>query len=72
MDVQTLISGLKGLDRADLTRVETALKRRQQRLEADSPGGGTPVSDVLKYRPHADGYLQLEVRRYRRKDGSIK
>lgn len=72
MDVQTVISGLESLDRAQLARVEAALKRRQQRLEADGPGGGTPVSDVLEYRPHADGYLQLEVRRYRRKDGSMK
>jgi hypothetical protein len=29
-----------------------------------------PVTEVLEYRPHEDGYLQLEIRRYVRLDGS--
>ncbi len=72
MDVQTVISSLESLDWEQLARVEAALKRRRKRLEANGLGGRAPVSDVLEYRPHADGYLQLEVRRYRRKDGSMK
>jgi hypothetical protein len=28
------------------------------------------VTEVLEYRPHEDGYLQLELRRYIRHDGS--
>ena len=31
-----------------------------------------PVYGVLEYRPYADGTLQDEVRRYYRKDGSVK
>jgi len=30
------------------------------------------VSGVVEYRPHADGTLQAEIRRYHRKDGSVK
>jgi hypothetical protein len=29
-----------------------------------------PVTEVLEHRPHEDGYLQLELRRYVRRDGS--
>ena len=31
-----------------------------------------PVTEVLEYRPHEDGYLQLELRRYIRRDGSTR
>lgn len=31
-----------------------------------------PVANVFEHRPHDDGCLQLEVRRGRRKDGSVK
>lgn len=74
MDVQEMIAGLKDLDRGDLTRLREALGRLLRELgdEAPEEGGRTPVSDVLEYRPHADGYLQFEVRRYVRKDGSMK
>ena len=30
----------------------------------------TDVTEVLEYRPHEDGYLQLELRRYVCRDGS--
>ena len=50
---------------------------------ASSGGGGQdapqvqadaapPVTEVLEYRPHEDGYLQLELRRYIRRDGSAR
>jgi hypothetical protein len=68
MDVEGMISRLKDLDREELVRLDDAVKRRLREIG----GGGTPVSDVLEYRPHADGYLQHEVRRYLRKDGSVK
>lgn len=71
MDVKTVIVGLKEFDRAELARVEAALHRRQRELDGEGLGG-KPFSDVLEYRPHADGYLQYEVRRYRRKDASMK
>jgi hypothetical protein len=31
-----------------------------------------PVTEVLEYRPHEDGYLQLKLRRYVRRDGSAR
>ncbi len=31
-----------------------------------------PLTEVLEYRPHEDGYLQLELRRYVRRDGSAR
>ena len=35
-------------------------------------GATLPVTEVLEYRPHEDGYLQLELRRYIRRDGSAR
>ena len=35
-------------------------------------GAAPPVTEVLEYRPHEDGYLQLELRRYIRQDGSAR
>ena len=68
MDVQQMISGLEDLDRAELERLEEALNRRLKKLRQECPA----VSGVLEYRPYADGTLQAEVRRYVRKDGSVK
>ncbi len=31
-----------------------------------------PLTEVLEYRPHEDGYLQLELRRYIWRDGSAR
>ncbi len=75
VDVEEIISGLEELDRAQLARVEVALGRRLQRLGQEAPSDGDasrPVSGVVEYRPHADGTLQKEVRRYYRKDGTPK
>jgi hypothetical protein len=76
VDVEAIISGLGELDQAQLARVEAALRRRLRGFGTDSPGGKTgesqPVSGVVDYRPHADGTLQKEVRRYYRKDGTPK
>lgn len=66
---------LEDLDRAQLVRVEAALERRLRSLGADAPTddkGSQQVSGVVEYRPHADGTLQKEVRRYYRKDGTAK
>jgi len=61
------------MDRERLGRLDEAVRRRREELDG-SVGEEVrpPVSEVLQYRPHADGYLQHEVRRYRRKDGSTK
>lgn len=63
-----MIAGLKALDRDGLVRLREDLDKRLRELGEESP----PVSGVLEYRPHADGTLQAEVRRYYRKDGSVK
>ena len=76
VNVEEIISGLENLDRPQLARVEAALRRRQRALGEDAPigetGKGRPVSGMVEYRPHADGTLQKEVRRYYRKDGTSK
>jgi hypothetical protein len=68
VDLEQMVAGLKDLDRDDLLRLRSDLDRRLRELGEESP----PVSGVLEYRPYADGTLQAEVRRYYRKDGSVK
>jgi hypothetical protein len=76
VDVGEIISGLGELDREQLARVEAALRLRLRGFGTDSMVGETgasqPVSGVVEYRPHADGTLQKEVRRYYRKYGTPK
>lgn len=74
MGLEEIIERVKSMDREELARLEEAVKCRRRELGDETPEekGRMPVSDVLEYRPHADGYLQYEVRRYRRKDGSVK
>ncbi len=68
-----MIVGLKNLDREELARLREEVELRLRELGAGlGKGGGPAVSGVLEYRPHADGTLQAEVRRYVRKDGSVK
>lgn len=74
MGLEEIIEQIESMDRGELERLQEALRRRRRDLGEEGPEGDerTPVSDVKEYRPHADGYLQFEVRRYRRKDGSLK
>ena len=78
--VEETIGRLPELTRSQLGRLEDELRRERQR-RASSEGGGEgapqvqecaalPLTEVLEYRPHEDGYLQLELRRYIRRDGS--
>jgi hypothetical protein len=78
--VEEIIGRLPELTGAQLGRLEDELRRERR---ASSAGGGqdTPriqedaallVTEVLEYRPHKDGYLQLELRRYIRRDGSAR
>jgi hypothetical protein len=80
--VEEIIARLPELTGAQLGRLEDALRRERQR-RASSAGGGEdapqihegiapPVTEVLEYHPHEDGYLQLELRRYIRRDGSTR
>jgi hypothetical protein len=69
--VEEIIGRLPELTESQLGRLEEELRRERQR-RASSAGAGPPVSEVLEYRPHEDGYLQLELRRYVRRDGSAR
>ena len=72
----TVISGLEDLDRSGAPVSRPHCCRRLRALGEAAPIGetdeGRPVSGVVEYRPHADGTLQKEVRRYYRKDGTPK
>jgi hypothetical protein len=78
--VEEIIGQLSELTESQLGRLEDEIWRERRR-RASSAGGGEdaphlqedtapPVTEVLEYRPHEDGYLQLEQRRYIRRDGS--
>ena len=80
--VEEIIERLSGLTGAQIARLEDELRRERERRassaggERDAPhvqeGATPPVTEVLEYRPHEDGYLQLELRRYVRRDGSAR
>jgi hypothetical protein len=80
--VEEIIGRLPYLTGEQLGRLEDEIRRERQR-RASSEGGGASspriqegaapsVTEVLEYRPHEDGYLQLELRRYIRRDGSAR
>jgi hypothetical protein len=81
--VEEIIGQLPELTGAQLGRLEDEIRRERQRRASSAAGGGEdtpriqedaapPVTEVLEYRPHKDGYLQLELRRYIRRDGSAR
>ena len=72
MGLEEIIETVKSMDREELERLEEAVKSRRRELGDEATHKRRPISDVLEYRPHADGYLQYEIRRYVRKDGSVK
>ena len=80
--VEEIVGRLPQLTGAQIGRLEDALRRECQRrassvgmeqdvahVQEDAP---PPVTEVLEYGPHEDGYLQLELRRYIRRDGSAR
>jgi hypothetical protein len=80
--VEEIIGRLSELTGAQLGRLEDEIRRERKR-RAFSEGGERalprsmraprrPLTEVLEYRPHEDGYLQLELRRYIRRDGSAR
>jgi hypothetical protein len=81
--VEEIIGRLRELTGAQITRLEDELRRERQRRASSAGDGGEdaprfqdgaapPVTEVLEYRAHEDGYLQLELRRYIRRDGSAR
>jgi hypothetical protein len=80
--VEEIIGRLSELTESQFGRLEDEIRRERQR-RASSEGGGEgapqihevtapPLTEVLEYRPHEDGFLQLELRRYIRRDGSAR
>jgi hypothetical protein len=72
MDAEWIIAGLESMGRGELIRLELALERRLQELGKEPKKGSVPMSGVVEYRSYADGMLQAEIRRYVRKDGSMR
>jgi len=81
--VEEITGRLPELTGAQIARLENELRRERRRRASSASGGGeyaihhqegaTPsVTEVLEYRPCEDGYLQLELRRYVRRDGSAR
>ena len=79
--VEKIIGRLPELTGAQLGRLEDEIRRERRRrassgedrlAQSNREGAKPPVTEVLEYRPHEDGYLQLELRRYIRRDGSAR
>ena len=81
--VEEIIERLPGLTGAEIARLEAELRRERERRAYSNTGEGQyaprvnkgttpPLTEVLEYRPHEDGHLQLELRRYVRRDGSAR
>jgi hypothetical protein len=80
--VEEIIGRLPELTGSQLGRLEEEIRReRQRRASSEGRGEGAPqihegtappLTEVLEYRPFDDGYLQLELRRYVRRDGSTR
>jgi hypothetical protein len=80
--VEEIIGRLSNLTGSQLGRLEEEIRReRQRRASSEGRGEGAPqihegtappLTEVLEYRPYEDGYLQLELRRYVRRDGSTR
>ena len=80
--LEEIIGWLPYLTESQLGRLENEIKRERLR-RTPSEGGGQHapqihertaplVMEVLVYRPHEDGYMQLELRHYIRRDGSAR
>jgi hypothetical protein len=80
--VEEIIGRLPELTGPQLGHLEDEIRRERQRRASSASGGqdaaldqegaAPPVTEVLEYRSHEDGYLQLELRRYIRRDGSAR
>jgi len=74
--VEEIIERLPGLSGGEIDRLEAGIQAERLRRGGVPDGASSRAADhpilteVLEYRPHNDGYLQLELRRYIRKDGS--
>ena len=70
--VEEIIGRLPELTGSQLGRLEDEIRRERHRRTFSAGGGedaarpqegaAPPLTEVLEYRPHEDGYLQLELR----------
>lgn len=72
-----IIQRLPRLSGAEIARLQDGLSRERERRaggvdQKTEPRSHKPLTEVLEYHPHLDGHLQLELRRYVRKDGSTR
>jgi hypothetical protein len=80
--LEEIIGRLPTLSGSQLGRLQDELRHERQRRTSSTDGGedtfhhhegaAPSVTEVLEYRPHEDGYLQLELRRYVRRDSSAR
>jgi hypothetical protein len=80
--IEEIIRWLPELTGTQLGRLDEEIRRERQRRAPSAGGGGDAprvqedaaplVTEVQEYRPHEDGYLQLELRRYICRDGSAR
>jgi hypothetical protein len=78
--VEEIIGRLPWLTGSQIARLEDELRRERERRSSPASGeqdahrvkedAVPPLTEVLEYCPHDDGYLQLKLRRYVRRDGS--
>ncbi|MDP8973474.1 MAG: hypothetical protein M3N45_09960 [Actinomycetota bacterium] len=70
--VEEIIERLPGLTGAEITRLEAELRRECERRAYSNTGKGQDaprvnkdtaplLTEVLEYRPHEDGHLQLSI-----------
>jgi len=65
----SLIAQIRHMTGAELEEIERAVEDRRRELAGEEAGSSAPVSFVVEQRPHADGWLQAEMRVHVRKDG---
>lgn len=61
----SILDRITTMNAHDLDRLQRAIDQRRRQLDQQ------PTSQVVEYRLHADGMLQLEKRLYVKKDGQV-
>ena len=67
--MEEIIERIGTMTGAELATVEDAVSARRRVLAGTEAAPADPVSYVVEQRPHADGWLQAEMRVHVRKDG---
>jgi len=67
--MERIIGRIGSMGAEELAAVEDAVSARRRELAGEESRSADPVSYVVDQRPHADGWLQAEMRVHVRKDG---